>query len=107
MIRLFVLVSAVMLLASCESNRSTFVDVSDGKMFNMKCGHYNQYLYEGDTIIYSRNLSSTRLTMWENFYGVYQNTALPANVDYDSWNKDSTVYSYRNSTYHIAVKIDM
>ena len=105
--RLFVIVSAVMLLASCESNRSTFIDVEDGKMFNIQCGHYNSYLYEGDTIVYTRILSSYELRERLGFYGIYNGKSLPLDTDWDHWNKEDSTYSYSSTTYHTAVKVDL
>lgn len=105
--RLFVLVSAVMLLASCESNRSTFVDVEDGKMFSLNCGRYNQFIAEGDTIIYARNVSSERARSWEEFYGIYKNKALPLDTDWDHFSKVDSTYTYSSTTYHIATKVSL
>jgi len=105
--RLFVIVSAVMLLASCESNRSTFVDVEDGKMFLIHCGAYNSYLYEGDTIVYTRILSSYELRERLGFYGIYNGKSLPLDTDWDHWNKEDSTYSYSSTTYHTAVKVDL
>lgn len=105
--RLFVIVSAVMLLASCESNRSTFVDVEDGKMFVLECGHYNQFIAEGDTIIYARKLTSARARGWEQFYGIYKNKALPLDIDWDHFNKEDSTYTYSSTTYHIATKVSL
>jgi hypothetical protein len=104
--RLFVFISAVMLLASCESNRSTFVDVEDGKMFTLDCGHHDQYLNTGDTVIYVEKMTSSQLRKRLSLYGVYNGKSLPKDTDWDHWNNADSTYSYYSATYHLAVKID-
>ena len=104
--RLFVFISAVMLLASCESNRSTFVDVEDGKMFTINCGHHDKYLNTGDTIVYVEKITSASLRSRLELYGVYNGKSLPKDSDWDHWNDADSTYSYYSATYHLAVKID-
>ena len=104
--RLFVFISAVMLLASCKSNRSTFIDVEDGKMFTINCGHHNQYLSTGDTVVYVEKITSTSLRNRLELYGVYNGRSLPKDTDWDHWNVVDSSYSYYSATYHLAVKID-
>jgi len=104
--KLLAIVSAVMLLASCESNRSTFVDVEDGKMFTINCGHHDQYLSTGDTVVYVEKMRSTQLRTTLELYGVYNGKSLPKDTDWDHWNAKDSIYSYYSATYHLAVKID-
>lgn len=104
--RLFVFISAVMLLASCESNRSTFVDVEDGKMFTLDCGHHDQYLNTGDTIVYVEKMTSSQLRKRLDLYGVYNGKSLPKDTDWDHWDSVDSSYTYYSATYHLAVKID-
>jgi len=104
--KLLAIVSAVMLLASCESNRSTFVDVEDGKMFTLNCGHHDQYLNTGDTVVYVEKMTSSQLRKRLDLYGVYNGKSLPKDSDWDHWNTKDSTYSYYSATYHLAVKID-
>ena len=104
--RLFVIVSAVMLLASCESNRSTFVDVEDGKMLTLDCGDYNIYINMGDTIVYSKRTSSAQLVPYLSFYGLYNGKAIPKDTDWDHMSKVDSSYTWSSVMYSIAVKLD-
>lgn len=104
--KLLAIVSAVMLLASCESNRSTFVDVEDGKMFTLNCGHHDQYLSAGDTIVYVEKIRSSSLRTDVDLYGVYNGKAIPKDTDWDHWSSADSSYSYYSATYHLAIKID-
>jgi hypothetical protein len=104
--KLLAIVSAVMLLASCESNRSTFVDVEDGKMFTLNCGHHDQYLSAGDTIVYVEKIRSSSLRTDVDLYGVYNGKAIPKDTDWDHWSAVDSSYSYYSATYHLAIKID-
>lgn len=104
--KLLAIVSAVMLLASCESNRSTFVDVEDGKMFTLNCGHHDQYLSTGDTIVYVEKITSASLKSRLDLYGVYNGKAIPKDTDWDHWSSADSSYSYYSATYHLAIKID-
>ena len=104
--KLLAIVSAVMLLASCESNRSTFVDVEDGKMFTLNCGHHDQYLSAGDTIVYVEKIRSSSLRTDVDLYGVYNGKAIPKDTDWDHWSSVDSSYSYYSATYHLAIKID-
>ena len=104
--RLFVLVSAVMLLASCESNRSTFVDVEDGKLLTLMCGTYNVYINTGDTIVYSSKTSSLRTMPHVRFYGLYNGKAIPKDTEWDHWSKVDSSFTWSSIIYNIAIKVD-
>ena len=104
--RLFVIISAVMLLASCESNRSTFIDVEDGKLLTLMCGSYNVYINTGDTIVYSSKTSSSHPRPIFKFYGLYNGKAIPKDTEWDHWSKVDSSFTWVSTMYDIAIKVD-
>ena len=100
------ILASFLLLASCTINRSTFIDVEDGKMLTINCGHHDQYLNTGDTIVYVNSMSSNSLGAKTDLYGVYNGKSLPKDIDWEHWSAVDSSYSYYSATYHLAVKID-